>query len=95
MLTCINPDIPFSSPSSTQNVHGFVVSLKWLRGLVRNSGNILPQEEPIRRKIEAFGVGAIGNEKQYFNKNTGAEGVEVVLRKCIFVNHPAFRPDAW
>ena len=102
MLTCINPDITFLSPSSSEKVRGFAVSLKWLCGLVRNSGNIPPREEPIRREIEAFGVGAIGNKKQYFNKNAdgqticrGAEGVEVVSRKCIFVNHSAFRPDAW
>ena len=94
MLTCINPDITFSSPSSTQKVRGFAVSLKWLCGLVRNSGNIPPREEPVRREIESFEVGAIGNKKQYFNKNAdgqticrGAEGVEVISRKCIFVNH--------
>ena len=92
----------FSSTSSTGKIRGVAVALKWLYGLLKQSGTVPPPEELIKREIETLGIGETGNKKQYFNKSAnghticrGAEGVEVVSRKCIFIKHSAFRANAW
>ena len=102
MLTCINPDVTFTSGSSIGKIRGIAIALKWLYGLIKQSGNVPPPEELIRQEIEMLGIGETGNKKQYFNKSAdgqticrGAEGVEVVSRKCIFIKHSVFRTNAW
>ena len=54
----------------------------------------------MRQEIAALGV--ISNKKQYFNKKAngqiicrGANGVEVVSRKCVLVQHSAFGQESW
>lgn len=102
MLTCINPDVSFSSGPSTLKIRGVAIALKWLLALVKQSGNTTPREDVVRQEITTLGVGVITNKKQYFNKNPngnsicrGADGVEVVSRKCVLVKHSAFGQDSW
>jgi hypothetical protein len=43
MLTSINPDVSFSSGSSTtMKIRGAAIALKWLIALVKESGNTTP-----------------------------------------------------
>ena len=101
MLTSINPEVSFSSGSSTtMKIRGAAIALKWLIALVKESGNTTPWEDKMRQEIAALRV--ISKKKQYFNKKAngqiicrGADGVEVVSRKCVLVQHSAFGQESW
>ena len=102
MLTCINPEVVFSSGSSAVKVRGVAIALKWLCALIKQHGYPTPHEEAIRQDINALGIGVTSNKKQYFNKHANgqtisrrSEGVEVVSRKCVLVHYSAFKGDSF
>ncbi len=101
MLTCINPEVVFSSGSPAVKVRGIAIALKWLCALIKQNGYPSPPEEVIRQDINALGIGVTSNKKQYFNKyangqtiSRGSEGVEVVSRKCVLVKYSAFMQES-
>ena len=100
MLTCINPDVSFSTDGI--RINGLAVALKWLNGLVAQSGNNPPTEQRVKSEIVTLGIGFTKGKSQHFNKHPNANRicrgptcVETVSRTCILVKHAALNPDCW
>lgn len=108
MLTCINPDVSFSTDKSNIRVRGAAISLNCLWNLITMSGHAPPIEniDRLKQEIEELEIGATKKRKQFFNKTpngtkikrtrtTTGTDVEVISKKCVIIKHSAFGAASW